>query len=101
MHNTWLLIFGMFIVTFIPRMLPMLIKNIHFPNGLNKWLSYIPYAVLGALIFPGIMGAHPDSASYGIIAGIVAILLAWFQKQLLLVVAGSLVTMFILQTLSI
>ena len=78
----------------------MLIKNIKFPSGLNKWLSYIPYAVLGALIFPGIMGSHPEP-SYGIIAGIVAILLAWVQKQLLLVVAGSLVTMFILQNLSI
>jgi len=93
----WFLIFGMFIVTFIPRMLPMLFKNLTFPSWLNRWLTLVPYAVLGALIFPGVMTVDSNHPYYGLIAGIVAFSIAWFFQNLIVIILGSFLTMMILQ----
>ena len=49
-----LIILGMAVVTYLPRMLPVLIIDRFTPPAwLNRWLKSIPYAALGALIFPG------------------------------------------------
>lgn len=46
---------GMMVVTFIPRLIPMLfMKDVKLPEKLNRFLSFIPYAILGALIFPSV-----------------------------------------------
>ncbi|GBF12356.1 AzlD domain-containing protein [Tepidibacillus infernus] len=95
--NTWILIFAMFIVTYLPRMFPMLFKQFQFPNWLNRWLKFVPYAVLGALIFPGIMEANPSHPTYGLIAGIIGAIIAWFYSNLILVVISSLMVMLFLQ----
>jgi branched-subunit amino acid transport protein len=43
-------------VTYIPRMLPMVfLRDIRLAPWLNRFLRFIPYASLGALIFPGAM----------------------------------------------
>lgn len=97
--NYWTLIFGMFIVTFIPRMIPMLFKDLTFPSWLNRWLKYIPYAVLGALIFPGIMDANPSFPAFGVAAGAVAVMVSFAQANIILVVTSSLITMLLLQWL--
>lgn len=48
-----LLILGMAIVSYLPRALPLLIfSNVEFPPWLVKWLSFIPAAVLAALLIP-------------------------------------------------
>lgn len=48
-----LLIIGMAIVSYLPRSLPLLIfSNVEFPPWLVKWLSFIPAAVLAALLTP-------------------------------------------------
>ncbi|MCF6094392.1 AzlD domain-containing protein [Microaerobacter geothermalis] len=84
------LIFGMFAVTYIPRMLPMVIgSGIHFPHWLNQWLQYVPYAALGALIFPGILTVNPDKPWIGLLGGALSFLLAYIQKNIILVVLGS------------
>lgn len=49
----FLLIISMSIVSYIPRALPLIAFNkIEFPPILVKWLSYIPVAVLAALLTP-------------------------------------------------
>src|SRR5699024_11221188 len=70
------IIVGMSLVTMIPRLLPaFLIGKLEFKSWINRWLNAIPYAALGALIFPGIMSVKPDEPHIGIIGGVVAIVL--------------------------
>lgn len=88
--NVMFVILGMGIVTFIPRLLPMvLLKEVPLPWWLQAWLDYVPYAALGALIFPGILAVIPEHPWVGLAAGGVAVILAYVQKQILVVVAGA------------
>ncbi|KHF28429.1 Branched-chain amino acid transport protein (AzlD) [Anoxybacillus sp. BCO1] len=56
MHsNIFLIILGMGLVTYIPRMLPLtLFHRIELPPFWRGVLRNVPYATLGALIIPGI-----------------------------------------------
>lgn len=86
-----LLIAGMALVTFIPRLIPMaLSEKLNFPGWLNNWLQYVPYAALGALIFPGVLtsvdGQHPW---LGLLGGGAAVLLALAGQNILVVLAGA------------
>lgn len=93
----WIVI-GMAIVTFIPRLLPMLLlKDLSLPWWLKKWLEFVPYAALGALIFPGILSVIPAHPWIGLLAGGVAVVLALVQKQILIVVAGAVITVYVVQ----
>lgn len=85
------LVIAMAIVTYIPRMLPLvLLQNVTLPDSINRFMKFIPYAALGSLIFPAVLtstGAnHPEAA---IVGGIVALVLAWFEINLILIVAGG------------
>jgi branched-subunit amino acid transport protein len=45
---------GMWAVTYFPRFLPLAaLSQIRLPERLMCWLSYLPAAILSALIFPG------------------------------------------------
>jgi branched-subunit amino acid transport protein len=92
------MIFGMFLVTYIPRLLPMVFtKDLVFPPLLEKWLSYIPYAALGALIFPGVLTVDQSYPWFGFLAAIIAFILAWFFKQMILILLSSILVVFLLQ----
>ncbi|GAA0300634.1 branched-subunit amino acid transport protein [Gracilibacillus halotolerans] len=94
----WIIIIGMALVTFIPRVLPAFIMDsIKFPEWLEKWLKAIPYAALGALIFPGIMNTIPDKPWIGLVAGVIAITLAWLRVHILLVVLSAIGVVYSLQ----
>lgn len=50
-----LLILLMTVVTFIPRVLPVLIlSRRNLPEPIERWLSYVPVAVLAALLAPAL-----------------------------------------------
>ena len=52
-QDTLLLIFGMAVVTFVPRFLPMaLLSRWALPEKVIQGLEYIPVAVLSAIVFP-------------------------------------------------
>ncbi|ARI78139.1 AzlD domain-containing protein [Halobacillus mangrovi] len=92
----WMII-GMAIVTAVPRFLPAFIVDfIHFPPWVDRWLNAIPYAALGALIFPGVMSVKPDAPQIGVIAGLVAVLLAWLNIHIIFVVIGAILSVFLL-----
>jgi branched-subunit amino acid transport protein len=96
--STFWVIFGMGIVTFLPRMLPVLVgQQIKFPLWLQQWLSYIPYAVLGALIFPGILSVDPSRPWIGLVGGIAAVLIALTVNNVIVIVIGSIVVLFFFQ----
>ena len=72
-----LTILGMGIVTYVPRMLPLVILNeIKLPPRWHNFFRFIPYAALGALIFPGILTATGSIPSA--LAGFTAALLLAF-----------------------
>ncbi|MEK4064819.1 MULTISPECIES: AzlD domain-containing protein [Paenibacillus] len=49
--DIFLIIFGAALVTFIPRVLPMmLLSRITIPEWGMRWLSYVPIAIMSALV---------------------------------------------------
>ena len=84
------LILGMAIVTYLPRLIPALVLDrVNFPEWFRKWLENIPYAALGALIFPGVLLVERDQPLLGLVGGITAFLLALFKLHITLVMAGA------------
>ncbi|ADU31200.1 AzlD domain-containing protein [Evansella cellulosilytica] len=84
----WMIV-GMGIVTYIPRLLPLImLQTENWPKWSKRMLSRVPYAVLGALIFPGILTVN-ENFYYGIIGGLIAIALAYLKMPLIIVVAGA------------
>jgi len=91
------IIIGMAIVTAVPRFIPaILVDRFVFRDWMNRWLQAIPYAALGALIFPGILSVKEDAPHIGIIGGIVATLLAYIGLNIIFVVIGAIMTVYIL-----
>lgn len=92
-----LIIAGMAIVTMIPRLLPVfIVEKLQFRPWLNRMLSAIPYAALGALIFPGILTVIPEQPHIGLIGGIVAVLLSFLGLNVILVVIGAIAAVFLM-----
>ncbi|HBD64295.1 MAG TPA: AzlD domain-containing protein [Clostridiales bacterium] len=87
-----ILIIGMGIVTYIPRMLPaVLIGKVKFNKNIEKFLSLIPYTAMAALIFPGVLSVDEGNLSIGLIGAFVAIILSWIKMPIILVVIGAIV----------
>jgi branched-subunit amino acid transport protein len=89
MDNIVLMIIGMAIVTYIPRMIPLVSlsgKELHpFLQGI---LKNVPYATLGALIVPGIFMINED-IWFGIIGATAAFLIAYLGANVIVVVLGT------------
>jgi branched-subunit amino acid transport protein len=89
-NNTviWMII-GMAAVTYIPRLIPfVLFKGKEMPPFIQGVLKNIPYATLGALIFPGILLIQ-DDITYGLLGAAVAFLLAFLGANVIVVVLGT------------
>lgn len=83
------IILGMAIVTYIPRVLPLVAMNgKELPPKVKAILQNVPYAALGALIFPGILFVQED-IWFGIIGGLTAIIVAFLGFNLLFVVLSA------------
>lgn len=79
--NIPLLILGMALVTYLPRLIPSLILDkVSFGKRAQKFISLIPYTAMAALIVPGVFTADPDRWYIGVVGGIVAVILACFKK---------------------
>src|SRR5699024_8261418 len=93
----FLIIIGMALDTMIPRVIPaFLVDKIQFRDWVNRWLNAIPYAALGALIFPRILTVKSDQPYVGVIGGFVAIVLAYLGINVILVVIGAILTVFLI-----
>lgn len=99
MKYGFLLLIFMLLATYIPRMLPLvLLRDIKLPPFLDRFLQFIPPAVLGALIFPGILTSTGNLAS-AIAGGIAALILALLNLNLTLVVIGGILSALLYQIL--
>ena len=95
--KTLLLILGMAVVTYLPRLLPAIFMDrFQFPAWFQTWLKSIPYAALGALIFPGVLLVDQDQPLIGLLGGFAALGL---NLHITLVMAGSVCTVLLFQYL--
>lgn len=95
----FIIIIGMSLVTMIPRVIPaFIVDKLQFHDWVNNWLNAIPYAALGALIFPGILSVKPDQPHIGLLGGIVAIGFAYLGLNVIIVVIGAIATVYLLST---
>lgn len=93
------IIIGMSLVTMIPRVIPaFIVDKLVFKDWVNRWLNAIPYAALGALIFPGILTVKPDQPQIGFLGGLVAIVLAYIGLNVVIVVIGAIAAVYILSS---
>nr|WP_093229295.1 AzlD domain-containing protein [Thermoflavimicrobium dichotomicum] len=91
----WVII-GMSLVTLIPRWLPIwIVGRVSLPRWANQWLNHIPYAALGALIFPGILSIEQGKPLIGLLGGLIAGCLAFFRLHIMYVIFGAILTVFI------
>ena len=75
----------MAVVTYLIRMLPLTVFRREIKSRfVQSFLTYIPYAVLGAMTFPDVMYSTGNlwTAAAGVV---VAVILAWRGKSLLTV----------------
>ncbi len=79
----------MAVVTYLIRMLPLTVFRRPIRSRfVQSFLSYIPYAVLGAMTFPDVLYSTGDlrTAAVGVV---VAVILAWRGKSLLTVAIAA------------
>lgn len=73
------------------------------PETLRRALHYVPPAVLSAIIFPELLYRNnvfdPSLGNTRLLAGVIAILVAWFSKNTLLTILVGMAALLILQLL--
>jgi branched-subunit amino acid transport protein len=93
----WLAIAGMCAATYVPRIIPLMLgESLLLPALIRRWLSYFPYAAIGALIFPGILGSVPKSPWIGVASGALAFGISWKVKSPMVAVLAAIALSFVL-----
>ncbi|WP_409291759.1 AzlD domain-containing protein [Peribacillus sp. SCS-26] len=88
-----LMIIGMGIATYIPRVAPfILFKGRELPSFWQGVLKNIPFATLGALIFPAVLFIQ-DDIRYGLIGAAAAFLLSYLGLNVIIAVLGSILVL--------
>ncbi len=100
--NIWLVMLLGGIITFLIRFsFIFLFGKLHIPATVRKALHYVPPAVLSAIIFPELFLQNDKlNISLGntrLLAGVVAILVAWFSKNTLITIIAGMLALFLLQ----
>ncbi|RST75191.1 AzlD domain-containing protein [Siminovitchia acidinfaciens] len=89
-----LTIIGMAAVTYIPRMLPfVMFKGKELPPFIQGVLQNVPFATLGALIFPAALLINEGNLIYGIVGAAAAFIIAFLGANVIIVVIGSIVAL--------
>ncbi len=104
--NEFYLILGMAIVTFIIRY-PVLafLSKLNIPEKYTTGLNYVPPAVLTAIIIPKLILSEGkidfSNNNAPLISGIIAILISWKSKNLLLTIVLGMIAYLGLRWLNI
>ena len=94
-----LLFLGMALVTYLPRFLPLyVLSRVKIPRLFIVWLSYVPVAVLAALVAPGLLMAEGQfflswQNSY-LLASLPTFIIAVKTKNMLLTILVGLACIF-------
>lgn len=90
MSDVWMIVLGMTVVTYVPRLLPFLmIQDKPLPGKLKQFLEYVPFTALGALIVPGVFSAIGDRPDASMVGLAFAVLYGWLRGGIIVAVAGS------------
>ena len=100
--NIWLVMLLGGLLTFGMRFsLIYLFGRFQVPETMRRALHYVPPAVLSAIIFPElfIREAALDLTldNHRLLAGILAVLVAWFSKNILITIIAGMIALFLLQ----
>ena len=81
-RNVYIYILGMWLVTYLIRVLPLTLIRRQITNRtIRSFLYYVPYVTLSVMTFPAILTAtqSPVSGALALVAGLA---LAWFGGSL-------------------
>lgn len=95
-HNYWIYLLIMFAVTYLVRVLPLVVFRKKITNRfVRSFLAYIPYAVLAAMTFPAVFFAVDciPAAAVGVIA---AAIVAFKGGSLFTVAASASVVVYVM-----
>lgn len=102
--NIWLVMLLGGLITFAIRFsLIYLFGRFHIPETMRQALRYVPPAVLSAIVFPelffheGALNLSPDNTR--LLAGLIAILVAWLSRNTLITIIVGMLALFGLQFL--
>jgi branched-subunit amino acid transport protein len=88
----FLLVLGMTAVTYLPRLLPLtVLQGRSLGKRLSLFLSFIPYAAVGALVIPGGLHAIEGSPTASMIGLAGALLSAWFFRSFMLTIVVAII----------
>ena len=97
--SVYLYIAVMALTTYLIRMLPLTVFRKEIKNKyIRAFLRFIPVCCLTAMTVPAIFLATPHLIS-GIVAFLVAVVLAFFRRSLVVVAAGCSAAVFIVEIL--
>jgi len=75
--------------------------RVQIPDGVRRALHYVPPAVLSALIFPDLFVSRDildiSLGNHRLLAGLIAISVAWFSKNTLLTILTGMLALTLLQ----
>lgn len=102
--NYWLIILAMGVVTFGIRLLPIvLLGRIEIPLVVQRALRFVPPAVLSAIVAPELLmpGGQVDISlgNARLIAGVLATVVAWRTKNVLLTIAVGMIALWVLSAI--
>lgn len=96
-HNVYVYILVMAGVTYLIRMLPLVLSKKEITSPFVKsFLYYVPYACLAAMTFPAILTATASVVSAVVGFG-VALLVAYREKSLLTVAVWACAAVFVVE----
>jgi len=102
--NIWLAMILGGLITFGMRFsFIYLFGKFHIPETLRRALHYVPPAVLSAIVLPELLRpepAHVLDISLGnsrLLAGVIAIIVAWYTKNTLLTILAGMIVLLLLQ----
>ncbi len=103
MNSTYILIciFLMFLVTYLPRVLPIVLFRKKLEDGfLKSFLLYMPYGILAAMVFPEVFTSTPSFLSA--VAGvIVAVVVSLMNKGLFPAAVSAVLAVFLVNLFSV
>jgi branched-subunit amino acid transport protein len=104
--NIWLVFLAGGLITFGMRFsLIYLFGRFEVPETMRRALHYVPPAVLSAVIFPELFFREGSLdlafTNTRLLAGVIAILVAWFSKNTLLTIIVGMIALLILQLIGL
>ena len=100
--NIWLVMILGGLITFGMRFsLIYLFGRLHVPETMRRALHYVPPAVLSAIIFPELFlrdgGLDISMENTRLLAGLIAVVVAWFSKNTLITIIAGMIALFLVQ----